>query len=57
MQVLSVNNVRDRLDVILAEVQDSYEPLTIAGEKHCNSLILGLFSQAQNVLNIFFREP
>jgi len=39
MQVLNVRNVRDRLDVILEEVQDSYEPLVIAGEKHSAVLV------------------
>jgi len=39
MQVLSVNKVRDRLDAVLAEVQDSYEPLTIAGESHSAVLV------------------
>jgi antitoxin YefM len=39
MQILNVCNVRDRLDVILEEVQDSYEPLVIAGEKHSAVLV------------------
>jgi PHD/YefM family antitoxin component YafN of YafNO toxin-antitoxin module len=39
MQVLSTSNVKDRLDVILAEVQNSYEPLFIAGEKYSAVLI------------------
>jgi PHD/YefM family antitoxin component YafN of YafNO toxin-antitoxin module len=39
MQVLNVRNVRDKLDIILEEVQDSYEPLTIAGEKYSAVLV------------------
>ena len=39
MPVLNVSNVKDRLDVILAEVQDSYEPLIISGEKHSAVLL------------------
>jgi len=39
MPVLTVDSAKERLDVILAEVQDSYEPLIIAGEKHSAVLI------------------
>jgi PHD/YefM family antitoxin component YafN of YafNO toxin-antitoxin module len=39
MPVLNVNNVKKRLDVLLEEVQDTYEPLIIAGKKHSAVLI------------------
>jgi len=39
MQVLNVHNVSDRLDDVLAEVQNSYEPMIIAGEKHSAVLV------------------
>jgi len=39
MPVLNVKNVKDKLDSILAEVQDTYEPIIIAGEKHSAVLI------------------
>ena len=39
MPVLSVNNAKERLDAILEAVQDTYEPLIIAGEKHSAVLI------------------
>jgi prevent-host-death family protein len=37
--VLSVNNVKERLDTILEEVQNTYEPLIITSEKHSAVLI------------------
>jgi len=39
MPVLNAHNVQDRLEAVLAEVQDSYEPLIIAGEKHSAVLV------------------
>jgi PHD/YefM family antitoxin component YafN of YafNO toxin-antitoxin module len=39
MPVLNIKNVKERLDAILEEVQDTYEPLIIAGEKHSAVLI------------------
>jgi PHD/YefM family antitoxin component YafN of YafNO toxin-antitoxin module len=39
MPVLNVKNVKERLDTILEAVQDTYEPLIIAGEKHSAVLI------------------
>jgi PHD/YefM family antitoxin component YafN of YafNO toxin-antitoxin module len=39
MPVLTVNNVREKLDVILEEVQYTHEPLIIAGEKHSAVLV------------------
>jgi PHD/YefM family antitoxin component YafN of YafNO toxin-antitoxin module len=39
MPVLSVKNVKERLDTILEAIQDTYEPLIIAGEKHSAVLI------------------
>jgi PHD/YefM family antitoxin component YafN of YafNO toxin-antitoxin module len=39
MPVLSVKNVENKLDSILEAVQDTYEPLIIAGEKHSAVLI------------------
>ena len=39
MPVLSVSNVKEKLDVILEEVQHTYEPLIIAGEKHSAVLV------------------
>lgn len=39
MPVLNVKNVKDKLDSILAEVQNTYEPIIIAGEKHSAVLI------------------
>jgi len=39
MPVLNVRNVKEKLDTILEEVQDTYEPLIIAGEKHSAVLI------------------
>ncbi|MDR0455908.1 MAG: type II toxin-antitoxin system Phd/YefM family antitoxin [Treponema sp.] len=39
MPVLTVNNVKEKLDILLEEVQDTYEPLIIAGEKHSAVLI------------------
>jgi len=39
MPVLNVKNAKKKLDSILEEVQDTYEPLIIAGEKHSAVLI------------------
>lgn len=39
MIVVDVNRAREKLDVILDEVQNSYEPLIIAGENHSAVLI------------------
>ena len=39
MTVLSVNKVKENLDVILDEVQNSYEPMIISGDKHSAVLI------------------
>jgi PHD/YefM family antitoxin component YafN of YafNO toxin-antitoxin module len=39
MPVLSINNAKEKLDDIIEEVQYSYEPLIIAGEKHSAVLI------------------
>jgi PHD/YefM family antitoxin component YafN of YafNO toxin-antitoxin module len=39
MAVLSVNRAKEQLDTILDEVQYSYEPLFITGEKHSAVLI------------------
>ena len=39
MPVLNVNNVKEKWDTILAEVQNTYEPLIITGEKHSAVLI------------------
>ena len=39
MPVLNVNNAKEKLDTILEEVQNTYEPLIIAGEKHSAVLI------------------
>ena len=39
MTVLNVNNVKEKLDIILEEIQETYEPLIIAGEKHSAVLI------------------
>jgi len=39
MAVLSVNRAKEKLDIILNEVQNSYEPLFITGEKHSAVLI------------------
>jgi len=37
--VLSVNNVKEKLDTILEEVQNTYEPLIITSEKYSAVLI------------------
>jgi PHD/YefM family antitoxin component YafN of YafNO toxin-antitoxin module len=37
--VLTASRAKEKLDVILAEVQDSYEPLIIAGEEHSAVLL------------------
>jgi PHD/YefM family antitoxin component YafN of YafNO toxin-antitoxin module len=39
MPVLNVNNIKNKLDIILEEVQNTYEPLLITGEKHSAVLI------------------
>jgi PHD/YefM family antitoxin component YafN of YafNO toxin-antitoxin module len=39
MPVLTVKNAKEKLDIILEEIQDTYEPLIIAGEKHSAVLI------------------
>jgi len=39
MPALSANNVKEKLDTILEEVQNTYEPLIITGEKHSAVLI------------------
>jgi len=39
MPVLTVNNAKEKLDTILEEVQNVYEPLIISGEKHSAVLI------------------
>ena len=39
MPVLHVNNIREKWDTILEEVQNTYEPLIITGEKHSAVLI------------------
>jgi len=39
MTVLSVNKAKERLDLILDEVQNSYEPMIITGEKHSAVII------------------
>jgi PHD/YefM family antitoxin component YafN of YafNO toxin-antitoxin module len=39
MPVLNVNNIKDKLDIILEEVQETYEPIIISGEKHSAVLI------------------
>ena len=39
MPVLNVNNVKENLDSILEEIQHTYEPFIIAGEKHSAVLI------------------
>ena len=39
MTVLNVTRAKERLDVILDEIQNSYEPMIIAGEKHSAVLI------------------
>jgi PHD/YefM family antitoxin component YafN of YafNO toxin-antitoxin module len=39
MPVLTVNNVKEKLDILLEEIQNTYEPLIIAGERHSAVLI------------------
>jgi len=39
MTVINVNKAKEKLDVILDEIQNSYEPMIIAGEKHSAVLI------------------
>ena len=34
MTILSVSKVKENLDIILDEVQSTYEPMIIAGENH-----------------------
>jgi prevent-host-death family protein len=39
MPALSVNKAKEKLDIILEEVQNTYEPLIITSEKHSAVLI------------------
>ena len=39
MTILSVSKVKENLDIILDEVQSTYEPMIIAGENHSAVLI------------------
>ena len=39
MPFLSVNKAKERLDTILEEVQNTYEPMIITGEKYSAVLI------------------
>ena len=39
MPVLNIKSVKEKLDIILEEVQETYEPFFIAGEKHSAVLI------------------
>ena len=39
MPILNANTAKEKMDVILEEVQNMYEPLIIAGEKHSAVLI------------------
>ena len=39
MPVLNVNNVKEKWDNILEEIQESYEPIFISGNKHSAVLI------------------
>ena len=39
MPTLNANTVKEKMDVILEEVQNMYEPLIITGEKHSAVLI------------------
>jgi len=39
MPVLTLSRAKENLDTILEEVQGSYEPLIIAGEKHSAVLL------------------
>ena len=39
MPVLNVNAAKENLDIILKEMQNTYEPLVIAGEKYSAVLI------------------
>ena len=39
MTIISANKVKENLDVILDEVQSSYEPMIITGDKHSAVLI------------------
>jgi len=39
MPVLNANSLKEKLDIILEEVQETYEPFFIAGEKHSAVLI------------------
>jgi PHD/YefM family antitoxin component YafN of YafNO toxin-antitoxin module len=39
MPVMNVNSVKEKLDRILEEVQETYEPLFIAGKEHTAVLI------------------
>jgi PHD/YefM family antitoxin component YafN of YafNO toxin-antitoxin module len=39
VHALSVNNVKERLDIILEEIQETNEPIVISGEKHSAVLV------------------
>ena len=39
MPVLNISSVKDKLDIILEEIQETYEPFFIASEKHSAVLI------------------
>ena len=39
MPILNVKNAKKKLDIILEEIQNTYEPLIIAGEKHSAVLV------------------
>jgi PHD/YefM family antitoxin component YafN of YafNO toxin-antitoxin module len=39
MPVLNVRNIKENLDSIIETVQDTFEPLIIAGEKHSAVLV------------------
>ena len=39
MPVVSIHSVKEKLDAILEEVQNTSEPLIIAGEKHSAVLV------------------
>ena len=39
MPILTVDNAKKKLEIILEEVQDIYEPLIISGDKHSAVLI------------------
>jgi len=39
MPTLNVKNAKEKLDIILEEIQNTYEPVIIAGEKHSAVLV------------------